>query len=287
MARLLRPAALLGLSAYLRRRSPSGSVFPNSAASPRGVAPPNADAAKRAARYKHGWLSAAGTSPRGRTQKVWDALLLFVLLYTLAVTPFELAFMKAPWPNVPYGGSPGAPVENNAASGPVADIYPWAPSSRLAAAVYIFNRLADAVFLGDVVWNLQARADGGGNPRRRRAALSPLVCAAFSPLSRLTCARVQAGVHISATRVERDVRVLSLLYLRGWFCLDLVSALPWDLMAPQPQLRALRVINLLRVARLPRLIARVESKFARIDALRLVKCAWLPRMRPCRSITPL
>jgi hypothetical protein len=58
-------------------------------------------------------------------------------------------------------------------------------------------------------------------------------------------------------RVILDVKVISSLYLRGWFPLDLMSVLPFEFLqyiAKNDQLSTLTLIRLIRLARLFKLL---------------------------------
>lgn len=135
-----------------------------------------------------------------------------------------MAFIYAPpWPAVPPGGSPGTAAAYPAgAAAPL--ISRWALSQRLTGALWVANRLADAVFIADILLTFNT-----------------------------------AVYDASFSRLESRRRAIARRYARGGLALDLASTLPYDLVPGLDAWHSLRLLRLLRVARAARVLARLED----------------------------
>ena len=74
-----------------------------------------------------------------------------------------------------------------------------------------------------------------------------------------------------------DARKILRRYLRGWFIIDLISAIPLGLFFTDPSVRIFTIVRLLRIARLVR---KLDSLSVRLTARRRVA----PRRRPSRCV---
>ena len=82
----------------------------------------------------------------------------------------------------------------------------------------------------------------------------------------------------SANRVEYDLKTIAITYLKGWFVIDIVSTLPFDIiyssfssesdgsaMRSLKLLRAIRLVKLLRLIRIFKIVELLETAFEAID----------------------
>ncbi|CEM39207.1 unnamed protein product [Vitrella brassicaformis CCMP3155] len=133
--------------------------------------------------------------PMGPLMRVWDAVIVVVLIWTAVVTPYEVAFLETKWD--------------------------W---------LFVVNRLIDLLFLVDMIFNM------------------------FFVMYLKQDSKTGA-------RWVKDRRMIMRHYLKGWFAIDLLSILPFDVLGLLYESKTIQRLKIVRALRLLRLLklARVLS----------------------------